>query len=713
MRASTASPRPDPADRRRQDAHWLLAPDKARALGVLPLWKSGKVLYVAAVMPLAPGVASAVGTLAELVRFVPVTPHDLKTAQDAAYGPPPWERRLFGVVAARAGKLRRRDIERALRVQKERGGRLGAILVEIGALNYRDIGEILALQRGLPLVDLEDGGEDGRLFRLMPEEFWRRRAVVPLARRGGILTVAMEDPGDDETLDRLREATGSAVRPVVTGRRDVAAALERAYGERHFRASREGLAKERPDDSAHRLLSPGQVAGGAVVTLALIAALTLRAMPTLIVLSGLAQLAYVVVIVFKMVTLREPTERMIETEVTPEEIAALDDASLPVYTVLVPLRREAEMFPVLRRALRELDYPKDRLDVKILLEADDTETIAAAREARLPGYIEFVVVPVGDPRTKPKACNYGLLHARGDYVVIYDAEDIPEPDQLKKALVAFQKLGPKVGCVQAKLSYFNRDQNWLTRWFTAEYAMWFDLMLPALQGERMPIPLGGTSNHFRREVLEGVGAWDPYNVTEDADLGVRLYRAGYRTGMIDSTTYEEATYEFVNWVRQRSRWIKGYVQTWLVHMRHPLRLWREMGARGFLGFQVVVGGTPFTFLLNPVYWLLTTLWFLTSWSVLPQLFPSWIYYVGMLNLAVGNFAFAYLNMVACARRGHWAIVEHTLLAPVYWGLMSLAAWKAAIQLVARPWHWEKTMHGIAGARPNADAARRGESAVAQ
>ena len=191
--------------------------------------------------------------------------------------------------------------------------------------------------------------------------------------------------------------------------------------------------------------------------------------------------------------------------------------------------------------LSQLDYPKSKLDILILLEEDDAETIAAAKAAQPPGNVRFVIVPDQIPKTKPKALNVGLYFARGDYLVIYDAEDQPDPDQLKKAVIAFRD-GPKnLACVQSALNYYNAHENALTRMFTLEYSYWFDYLLPGLHRLGLPIPLGGTSNHFRTEVLRSLGAWDPFNVTEDADLGVRASVRGYSVGIINSTTYEEAS----------------------------------------------------------------------------------------------------------------------------------------------------------------------------
>jgi len=239
--------------------------------------------------------------------------------------------------------------------------------------------------------------------------------------------------------------------------------------------------------------------------------------------------------------------------------------------------------PIITESLRNIDYPLSKLDIKLILEDDDEETIAAAKNLNLESMFEIIRVPVSLPKTKPKACNYALNFARGELVTIYDAEDKPERDQLKKAVIAFRKAPKNTAVIQARLNYFNANENWLTRMFTLEYSLWFDFYLPALEALKIPIPLGGTSNHFKLRILKDVNAWDPYNVTEDADLGVRLTQLNYRVGVVNSTTYEEATNRFGNWIRQRSRWIKGYMQTYLVHMRHPVRLYRSLGHVGFWG----------------------------------------------------------------------------------------------------------------------------------
>lgn len=413
---------------------------------------------------------------------------------------------------------------------------------------------------------------------------------------------------------------------------------------------------------------------------------------------GLITTLYVGAFVYRIRTFARALQRDPSIVVSDEEARKLWSRSLPTYTVLVPAFREPEVIARLVGEINRLEYPRDRLDVKLLLEEDDEATIKAAEAVVRGRHIEIVKVPFSVPQTKPKALNVGLSRARGrsdrGMVTVYDAEDRPDSLQLRRAVAAFRPLPRTVACLQAKLGYYNTDQNIITRWFTIEYAMWFSQLLPGLVTQAAPIPLGGTSNHFRRAALEAVGGWDPHNVTEDADLGIRLHRAGYRTGVLDSTTLEEANSDFVNWVKQRSRWYKGYMQTWLVHMRHPVQLWRDLGPWGFVGFNLFVGGTPFLALINPLFWGLTTAWFVGRPQFIVELFPSWLYYVSLLCLAFGNFTFTYAAIVSARAAGRPGLVLAAAISPAYWVMMSIAAIKAALQLASAPSFWEKTFHGL-------------------
>lgn len=445
---------------------------------------------------------------------------------------------------------------------------------------------------------------------------------------------------------------------------------------------------------AKQVIDEGQqrVVAGAVAFLAVTGLINVQG--TLVLLVAIVTALYLAALYFRISLFTRSMHAPALLVVSEDAALAVWDRTLPMYTILVPAYHEPEVIGQLLQSIDELDYPQDRLDVKLLLEEDDDETYQAALAARPGPYVEILRVPFSEPRTKPKACNYGLARARGKFVTIYDAEDRPEPLQLRRAVLAFRELDPSVACLQAKLSFHNVHQNLITRWFTIEYSIWFSQLLPGLVQEAAPVPLGGTSNHIRREVLERVGGWDPHNVTEDADLGIRLHRAGYRTLVLDSTTYEEANSDFVNWVKQRSRWYKGYMQTWLVHMRNPRRLYRQLGLRGFVGFNLFLGGTPILALLSPVFWVLTAAWFVARPEIVEAMFPFWVYYAGLFCMVFGNLVFLYISMVSARESGWPNLVFAALLSPMYWAMMSLAAVKALVQLIVAPSFWEKTVHGL-------------------
>jgi cellulose synthase/poly-beta-1,6-N-acetylglucosamine synthase-like glycosyltransferase len=409
---------------------------------------------------------------------------------------------------------------------------------------------------------------------------------------------------------------------------------------------------------------------------------------------GLATLLYFAALIYRLAAYWLSLGNPEIVVVSDEEALSVRDDELPVYTILVPAYREPTVIASLIERLSLLEYPADKLDIRLLLEQDDLETISAAEKANPGPQFTIVRVPHSEPKTKPKACNIGLQGARGEYVTIFDAEDRPERLQLRRAVVGFRRLDASVACLQAKLSYYNSEQNLLTSWFTIEYAMWFSFLLPGLVVQRGPLPLGGTSNHFRGEILREVGGWDPYNVTEDADLGIRLARRGYETRVLDSTTMEEANSDVINWVKQRSRWYKGYLQTWLVHTRQPVRLRRELGWRGFVGFNLFVLGTPLLSLINPVFWALTAVWFLVHPLVIVALFPAWLYYLGLTVMVLGNFTLFFTWIVSARIAGSRKLVLAALLVPFYWAMMSLAVIKAAVQLISAPSFWEKTVHGL-------------------
>lgn len=374
-----------------------------------------------------------------------------------------------------------------------------------------------------------------------------------------------------------------------------------------------------------------------------------------------------------------------------------DSRPWPKYTILCPLYKEANMVERYSSSLAKIDYPKDKLECLLLLEEDDTDTLEAVRKANLSDLFKVLIIAKSYPQTKPKACNVGLRYATGEYAVIYDAEDRPDPSQLKQAVITFENTAENIACIQAKLNYYNPWQNFLTKMFTTEYSLWFDLILPGFQSIDAPIPLGGTSNHFRINTLRSLGGWDPYNVTEDCDLGIRLKEAGFRTVILDSTTWEEANSELKNWLRQRSRWIKGYFQTFLVHSRDIRYSLRKIGFFNYLLFALTTGFLPLASLINPFLWLTTISYFVFRpilGPVIEQFYPSYVLYPAVFCLVVGNFLYVYNYLIGTSKRGFDSLTKYGLLAPIYWLLISFASWYALIQLMSKPHYWEKTKHGL-------------------
>lgn len=470
-----------------------------------------------------------------------------------------------------------------------------------------------------------------------------------------------------------------------------------------LRWSIDGLHDAVPELSVRQLWSRRQLVGLVAAAAVVVVALVLRPIGTGAVLMAILAVVYGIALWFRIDLVRRGRSQAPRVVVTDEAARAIPDHELPVYSVLVPAYREPEVVEDLVANLAALEYPRSKLDVKLLLEADDHETIEVANELDLPSFVEVVLVPAAHPRTKPKACNYGLLACRGEYVTIYDAEDRPDPLQLRRVVLAFAQSNADVACIQADLAYFNADENLLTRWFAVEYHMWFSQFLDGLAGAGAPIPLGGTSNHIKTDVLLQIGAWDPYNVTEDADLGIRLYRCGFRVGLVNSVTYEEANNDAINWVKQRSRWYKGYLQTWLLHMRRPRRLLREMGVGSFVRFNAFVGGTPALALINPICWLLVGMWFAIRPSFIQEIMWPPVYYLGLFTWIFGNLTLYYLTLLSAYDLRIRRVFLAVLLLPLYWVLMSLAAWKAAVQLVVNPAYWEKTTHGLTRTKPASES----------
>ena len=602
---------------------------------------------------------------------------------------------LLGEILKSQNRLTQAQLEEALQMQARSGARLGDVLVGEGMIGHYALHHAVAEHYRLPFVNLLEEKPDSALLSQDRLDDYLRLRALPYKREDNITLIAVCDR-NEQVMQWASKYYGKNYRFVITSPIDIRRVVEEYFSSQLELGSRLSLWNKQPEDSARVTMYPAQKK----IFLALMAffALTLAVHPVLAALGILifCHVAYAITMLFKCVVFQVGTQPQPSINWT-QALMKLDERTLPVYTILVPMYREASTLPKMLENMYKLDYPFSKLDIKLVLEADDTETLEAAYKLRPNYQFDIVRVPPSNPRTKPKACNYALRFARGEYVTVFDADDCPDPLQLKKAVHMFRTQSKDVACLQARLNYYNFNDNWLTRFFSLEYTILFSFMLYGLQRLGIPLPLGGTSNHISLEKLRSLGEWDPFNVTEDADLGTRLAARGYKTIMLDSYTLEEAPVSFGAWIRQRSRWIKGYMQTWLVHMRHPVRLYQTLGLRGFIGFQFFIGFPSFAFLTAPLIWALSLLWVgkLASLHDIP--FPAWLALLTVFNLALNMLTHWYCSLY-CARLyrvGRRTIITAGMLYPFYLVLHSIASYKALWQLFVKPHFWEKTTHGLA------------------
>ncbi|WP_340689795.1 glycosyltransferase family 2 protein [Hydrogenobacter thermophilus] len=613
------------------------------------------------------------------------------------------EKPKIGELLLQKGLITKEQLEEAINYQKKYGGRLGWILGSLGYVNRLDLFETLAQRFGLEFIDDPERAKaliDPSFLKTFDPHELANYELIPARQEGDTVLLLTSDPESNRLKEFVNKYfLGKKIQQIVITDLDLIKLLEHFFKDRFIDRAVHGLFYMSPEYSASQVFSKGQVLAMAFFIYGSLLWIYWDAVSYLIFVIFLVQVFYVASLMFKLVVSLAGAKSEMQQFITDEEVKSLDEKDLPVYTVLVPVYKEPEVIGILIDSLKKIDYPQNKLDVILLLEEDDKETYEAAKAHRPPINWRFIIVPPSLPKTKPKACNYGLFFARGKYLTIYDAEDVPEPDQLKKAVIAFQKGGGEYICFQAALNYFNKDENFLTKMFTLEYSYWFDYLLPGLYNLKLPIPLGGTSNHFDVEKLREIGAWDPFNTTEDADLGVRAFGRGYKVGVINSTTYEEANARVRNFIRQRSRWVKGYMQTWLVHARNSRKLYKSVGLRGFFAFHLLIGGTPLTFLINPIMWLLFIFWLIAQTKAIDVLFPPAVLYISLFNLLFGNFIGIYLNMLAVFKRKYYELMPYAFLNPIYWILHSIASYKALYELFTKPFYWQKTQHGITKYKP--------------
>lgn len=598
----------------------------------------------------------------------------------------------IGDILVEDGAMERYTLER---LADKAYGRLGDYLRAHDFIDGQTLGRAIARQHGLAFVAFDTAPPNRALFQPRDLALYQKHRYAPYARDKGTLTIATPEPS--EQLRRFTMAQhGCPVRMVVTSTRDLADYYSSVAARASSRHAVHALRRKHRHLVADRIAVPHQIRGLCAMLALIASALAIAPRTSWDVVLVLCNVFYFVTLAIKLQVYLLGVKRAqalpAEEAQLLKETQSLITADLPTYTVLVPVYKESpEVIARLVKNLMALDYPKQRLDIKLICEADDSQTIFALKSQRPPQYMEIIRVPPSHPRTKPKACNVAIQQMRGEFVTIFDAEDAPAPDQLKRALVRFDQGGTQLACVQAHLNYYNRDENLLTQMFALEYGALFQLQLPALAAMACPMPLGGTSNHLRVSALREVGGWDAFNVTEDADLGVRLSYYGYRTAVLPSLTLEEAPITLGAWMRQRTRWIKGYLQTWLVFTRDRRTLKQRLGTRGYYGFQFFIGAPAATFLLAPVLWA-SFLISLTGYvgSPISPLLQGFC-----LVSFLGGIASHWLFARAVIRLEGWHHMRWALaLYPFYWMLHSFAAARAVFQLLTAPHYWEKTKHGV-------------------
>lgn len=566
-------------------------------------------------------------------------------------------------------------------LSRPRRSALPKLLAREGVIPPDALLRLRAESCGLPVVDPRRMAADPALVHRYGIGACLRDCVLPVGATATGTMIATDDPDRFARLRLQLAATFGPVQPALATAEAISDSLLSAHGPAlSFEAETRVDATESCRSLNWRRLGLFMSAlfAGAIVFAALAPATAF---------AGFMALAIATLWANTLLKAMAVTASTVDHD-RPDNAPPVAPDLLPVMSILVPLYGEAEIAPRLVRRLERIDYPRDRLELLLIVEADDRATRAALERADLPDWMRIVVSPHGQLRTKPRALNVALAQCRGSIVGVYDAEDAPAPDQLLKVAARFAQAGPDVACLQGILDFYNARTNLMSRAFALEYAVWFRLVLPGFERLGLVLPLGGTTLFFRRTVLEDLGGWDAHNVTEDADLGLRLTRHGWRTEMLESVTLEEANCSPIPWVKQRSRWIKGYVMTWAAHMRNPVALWRVLGTVRFLALQAQFALSVLQALLAPFLW---AIWVLPA-GVIPTV-AAW----GVTVLMVVAYVLD-LSMAAIAhRRAGLCFRRIWILAlPVYHVLATLAAVKALADIVIRPFHWEKTHHGTFG-----------------
>ncbi|MCQ0091682.1 glycosyltransferase [Roseovarius sp. M141] len=593
----------------------------------------------------------------------------------------------LGRYLVRTGVISRSDAELAQIVQAHCDAPLHRVLLAEGLVDAPDILNAQATRANLRLATPQELAHGAELPDGVDARHLIKTTQAPLRGADGQLRLAVDSPDTRAANDNLPGGLHDLPR-IIAPRRAIQTSVAQSARSRLTIDAQ----TRTPEQESCRTWSASPARRILLALAAMVVCIALTALYPATVFVGLVGWATLTLILSATLKMAAVCARVAMGPLEGVQPPLPSGARLPKVSILVPLFRETEIAHALITRLTRLTYPKCLLDVILVLEEKDDTTRQTLAEIDLPPWMRAVVVPDGQPRTKPRAMNYALDFCEGDIVGIFDAEDAPDPDQITQIARRFQAAPPDVACLQGVLDYYNPRQNWLARCFTIEYATWFRVMLPGMARLGFAIPLGGTTLYFRRDALEALGGWDAHNVTEDADLGFRLARHGYRTEMIGTVTGEEANCRPWPWVKQRSRWLKGYMTTYLVHMRRPLTLHRQLGTWQFCGFQAHFVAALSQFLLAPFLW---SFWLVVFGlphpldSILPQ---TTLARFGQLFLAV-EFLNIGFYMLGVSGRQHrhlllWAPTMH-----LYTPLGTIAAIKALYEMIVAPFYWDKTSHG--------------------
>ncbi|MCI2394196.1 glycosyltransferase family 2 protein [Aliiroseovarius sediminis] len=599
-------------------------------------------------------------------------------------------RKPLGQILVEMGALTPENLAMAVSLQSREDARFGDILLTNGWVREADLYAALAQQYDCQIANLQDDPPDVRLIDRLGATYCIRHGIVPWKQAGGATVIICSHPDEFQRVQKDLPSDWGRCFLAIAPEGDIQAALV-SMRHRSLAAHAENRVTQAESCRGWRTGAVARFAAALFIALAGLfvvspfagfATLVAWAVVTLLLnstLKGIAALQY-----------WRRGRATDGTDVPPD--ADRGFLKLPTVSILVPLYKEREIAGRLVERLARLSYPRELLDVCLVVEEDDTLTQQTLARSNLPRWMRQIVVPRGVVKTKPRAMNFALDFCRGSVIGVYDAEDAPAPDQIHKIVRRFAQRGPEVACLQGKLDFYNARTNWLSRCFTVEYATWWGIVLPGVERAGFAIPLGGTTLFFRRDALEALGRWDAHNVTEDADLGIRLARHGYRTELVDTVTEEEANCRVWPWIKQRSRWIKGYAMTYGVHMRHPRKLWRDLGWWKFLGFQILFLGSLSQFLLAPILW--------TFWAFplgLPHplrgVMPNELLIIlgtvfmatELLTITVGVQA---VSNAKLRWLRFWVPTLH-----FYYPLASLAAMKGFVEIVTKPFYWDKTQHG--------------------